>query len=61
MDKVYKPSNSECYTTSSESFRFYLNVTFVCGVEIMDRMTMYENDILHCKYSTNALCLFFYL
>jgi c-di-GMP-related signal transduction protein len=25
VDKVQKPSNSECYTTSSEPFRIYLN------------------------------------
>jgi hypothetical protein len=27
MDKVQKPSDSECYTTSSEPFRFYLENT----------------------------------
>jgi hypothetical protein len=26
MDKVQNPSNSECYTPSSEPFRFYLGM-----------------------------------
>jgi hypothetical protein len=27
MDKVHKPSNSECYTQSSEPFRFYTELS----------------------------------
>jgi hypothetical protein len=29
MDKVQKPSNSECYTPSSEHFRLYMSFVFV--------------------------------
>jgi hypothetical protein len=32
MDKVYKPSNSECRTTSSEPFRIYLCNRYGLGI-----------------------------
>jgi hypothetical protein len=39
MDKVHKPSDSECYTPSSEPFRFYFYdfwFSVLCGFPLVD-------------------------
>jgi hypothetical protein len=54
MDKVQKPSDFDCYTPSSEPFRFYLNPDSLTGVMCADYSDgKLCNEIVHCKSSCN--------
>jgi hypothetical protein len=45
MDKVQKPSDPECYTPSSEPFRFYISLIFSINIKIW-KVTLHDISLL---------------
>jgi hypothetical protein len=50
MDKVQKPSNSECYTPSSEPFRIYLNFSHLEIKSVNRSLTIEKADMLNNNF-----------